>query len=172
MSAEPLPVLPHLASEFYLWLWWRSETQGSVFDLPDPVGRIECWVDERLAFRAPEQDKVTAVLTGERAADSLEARAALYGGKVVHEVRLQIRRDEREFVATLKGPDMRLSQLKLPAALQDNPEEAILDRVFLFDELSLVLQGLLRAFADARLEPSWTSEVLPSIRGWCEGADL
>jgi hypothetical protein len=68
------------------------------------VGAIHLWVDDRLAFRRPEDTKVTAVMTGENPAASLEARAALAGGKVLQEIRVGLRRDDREFFFTLKGP--------------------------------------------------------------------
>ncbi|MFT7519749.1 MAG: hypothetical protein ACI9MC_001893, partial [Kiritimatiellia bacterium] len=71
---EALPILPHLASEFYLWLWWSSEMNSGGFDLPDPVGHIDLWIDDRLAFRVPGDKKVTAVLTGDSPAETLEAK--------------------------------------------------------------------------------------------------
>ena len=58
-DADRLPVVPHITGEFYTWLWWASEQQRAVFDLPEPVGRVELWVDERLAFRNPEDTKVS-----------------------------------------------------------------------------------------------------------------
>jgi len=106
-ESDVTPVVPHLAPEFYTWLWYRSDQSGGSFDLDggdNPVGRIELWVDDRLAFRVPGDKKVSAVLTGDNPAESLEAKAALYGGKVLHEVRLRIKRDERDFAVTLKGP--------------------------------------------------------------------
>lgn len=166
---EATPVIPHLASEFYLWLWWSSERSGGAFDLGDDVGRIDLWVDDRLAFRVPGDRKVTAVLTGENPAEALEAKAALYGGKVLHEVRIRIKRDDRDFVVTLKGPEMHVTRASLPQALQDSEEEAIYDRLFLYDELTFLLGALFKSFGEVRISDAWKSDVLPALRAWVEG---
>ena len=102
---DGLPVLPHLAGEFYTWLWWSSEVQGAVFSLPDPVGQIELWVDERLAFRNADDTKVTAVMTGEAPSTSLEARAALAGW--LRDGRLRV----REHV--LQGPEAAMGAIEM-----------------------------------------------------------
>lgn len=172
---EVTPVLPHLAPEFYTWLWWRSDQSGGAFEVGSgddgqAVGRIELWVDDRLAFRIPGDKKVSAVLTGDNPAESLEAKAALFGGKVLHELRLRIKREDREFAVTLKGPEMHLTRVSLPQQLQDSEEEAIYDRLFLYDELVFIVEGLFRDFTNARLSPTWADETAPAIRAWVEGS--
>ncbi|MCB9676006.1 MAG: hypothetical protein H6737_12860 [Alphaproteobacteria bacterium] len=166
---DGLPVLPHLAGEFYTWLWWSSEVQGAVFSLPDPVGQIELWVDERLAFRNADDTKVTAVMTGEAPSTSLEARAALAGGKVLNDLRVGIRRDDREFTVTLKGPAMHITGAKLPQVMSEGIDEVLYDRMFLYGELSLVLAALYDTFAEKRVSAAWESEVLPGLRRWIGG---
>ena len=164
--ADALPVVPHMAGELYLWIWWLSDIQGGQIDIGGDVGRVELFVDERLAFRAPQETKVSAVLTGERASDSVESRAAVWGGKVLQEVRLRIVRDDRQFLVTLKGPEVHLTGLKLPQALKDSQEEAIYDRMFLYEELCFVVGGLLRDFAQLRTSSAWEADVVPRIKAW------
>ncbi|MEZ4237501.1 MAG: hypothetical protein R3F59_15420 [Myxococcota bacterium] len=166
---EGLPVLPHLASEFYAWVWWRSEAQGSAFDLGPPVGPVDVWVDERLAFRNVEDGKVTAVMTGENPAGTLEARAALAGGKVLQEIRLGIRREDREYFVTLKGPAAHLTALKLPQVVTEGDAELVFERMHLYDEVNFVVAHLFRAFAAARSGAAWQSEEMPGLHEWLLG---
>lgn len=170
-DVEGLPIVPHLAGEFYAWLWWASEQRGAVFQLEPPVGTVELWVDERLAFRNPDDSKVAAVMTGENPAASLEARAALAGGKVLQEIRLGLRREDREFFLTLKGPAMHLTGLKLPQVVTEGGEEVLYDRIHLYEELCFVLSGLLEEFAQVRTGPSWQDEVLPALHDWILGRE-
>lgn len=163
---EGLPIIAHLSSEFFAWIWWTSEQQGSAFELGPPVGQVDVWIDERLAFRAAEDTRVTAVMTGENPSASLEARAALAGGKVLQEVRLGIRREDREFFVTLKGPAMHVTGLKLPAVVTDGDAEVVFERVHLYDELVFVLSHLYRRFAEVRIADDWRSEVLPGLHDW------
>ncbi len=164
-----LPLLPHVASEFYAWVWWASEQRGGVFQLGDELGQVDVWVDERLAFRSPEDTKVSAVMTGENPSASIEARAALAGGKVLQEVRLGLRRDDREFFVTLKGPAAHLQGLKLPQVVTDGDAEVVFERLHLYEEAVLIVGGLFRAYAEARNGPAWGDEVLPGLRAWILG---
>lgn len=166
MSIEGSPVLPHLATEFTTWLWWASERQEGHFELPGKAGGVTVWVDQRLTFRNPDENKVTAVMTGENASTTMEARAALAGGKVLQEVRLGFRREEREFLLTLKGPELHLAALKLPQVVGGGGEEAVRDRMFLYEEAHLVVGALFRVFAALRTSPEWEAEVLPELRAW------
>jgi len=168
-DAEGLPILPHTAGEFYAWLWWASELQGATFDLPEPVGRIDLWVDERLAFRTADDTKLIAVMTGENPAATLEARAALANGKVLQEMRVGIRRDEREFLVTFKGPAAHLQAVRLPQVVNEGGEEVLYDRIHLYEELCFVVQGLFCEFAGVRTSASWSDEVLPALQGWILG---
>lgn len=169
MSGEATPVPAHLGGEFYLWLWFVSERDSAEFELDKPIGAVQVWVDDRLAFRRPEDTKATAVMTGENPAASLEARAALAGGKVLQELRVGVRRDDREFTATLKGPGVMIGQLKVPQVLSDAAEEAVVDRMFLVQEFQLILEALLRKFAAERASKAWGREVLPAMRRWLTG---
>lgn len=168
-EAEGLPILPHTAGEFYTWLWWASERSGADFELPDPVGRFTLYVHERLAFRTPDDTKLIAVMTGANPAATLEARAALAGGKVLQEIQVVIRRDEREFLATFKGPAAHLQAVKLPQEVTDGGEEVLYDRIHLYEELCLIVAGLFKEFARIRTSAEWSDEVLPALQAWILG---
>ncbi len=169
MSAEGLPIPSHTAGEFYVWLWWASEGQSGTFDLPDPVGRVDVWVDERIAFRNPEEQKVVAVMTGENPSASLEARAALAGGKVLQDLRIGARRDDREFFVTLKGPNMHFQGLKLPQVVSEGGEEVLYERMHLYDELCLIVAGLFKEWSALRTTAEWDQSILPELRRWVTG---
>ncbi len=170
-KSEGLPIPAHLASEFYVWLWWSSEVHGARFELPPPVGAIDLWIDERLAFRGANDNKVTAVMTGEAPSTSLEARAALAGGKVLQDLRIGFRRGDQEFTVTLKGPAVHLVGARLPQVLAESLEETLYDRMFRYGELQMVVGALFRMFAAIRVSDRWVEETLPAIRRWVRGED-
>jgi hypothetical protein len=168
MSEEgPRPVLPHMAGEFYAWVWWRSEEQSGRFDLGEALGKVDLWVDERLAFRNPEDSKVSAVMTGDNPSATLEARAALAGGKVIAELRLGLRRDDREFIFSLKGPAMDLQRMRVPQMVKGG-DEAIYDRMHLYEELFTLVSGLYAQFAAERTSSGW-ADTVAAMRGWVHG---
>jgi hypothetical protein len=164
-DGEGLPILAHQAGEFYAWLWWASEARGGVFDLGGETGRVEVWVDDRLAFRNPHENRISATVTGPNAPDAPEARAALGGGKTLQEVGLHLRRDERDFAFILKGPAMDLLRAKLPPGASEG-EDAVYERMFLYEELAFLVGALLREYARERTSELWESDTLPAIRRW------
>ena len=169
---DPTPALPHLATEFFAWLWYASERDGGTFALGD--GSVfSFWVDDRLSFRLPDEDKARAVLTGESAAATLEARAALAGGKVVRDLRLALKREEREYAVTLRGIHLDLQGAKLPAELKagDEAAEVLYERMFLVDELWFLVGALYKRFAEERTSAAWDTEHLPAMRSWATGSD-
>jgi len=167
--SDGTPTPAHLAGEFYVWLGYVTEAEGSNFELGDKIGRFDLWVDDRLAFRNPDDAKVSATMTGENPARTLEARAALAGGKVLQELRLGLRRDDREFEFTLRGPTLDIVRIKLPQVVDG--AEAIFDRMHLHDELVFVLGGLFKRFATERTSDAWGREVLPGMRAWAHAAE-
>lgn len=171
LAEEASPVLPHLASDFLLWVWWTAEQQGGSFDLGEDLGAVDCWVDSRLAFRTPDEGKAMAVLTGENPADTPEARAAVAGGKVLRELRLGMRREDREFGLTLRAPHLDLAAVRLPQVVQGEGEEALYDRMFLYEELHNILVALFQRFAEARADARWAGAVAPAIRAWVAGRE-
>ncbi len=168
---DPTPAPPQLATEFFAWLWYASERDGGTFALDD--GSVfTFWVDDRLSFRLPDEDKARAVLTGESAAASLEARAALLGGKVVRDLRLACKREDREYAVTLRGAHLDLQGARLPTELKakDEVAEVLYERTFLLDELWFMIGALVRRFAEERSGADWVGEHLPRMRAWAGGA--
>ena len=156
---------PHVAAEFFLWLWYRSEVARGHVDLDD--GGVDFWVDDRISFRAIGEDRVSAVLTGENPSTTPEARAALSGGKVLRDIKLALRRGDREYTVTLRGQRIEVSAAKLPGLVKAGEEAEILyERMFLYEELHYVLGGLFRAFAQERTSPEWRDQGLADLRRW------
>lgn len=159
------PILEHLPSEFMTWLWFATEDSGGSFILED-LGGIDCYVEDRIAFRNMEDDKSRTVLTGENAANTLEARAALAGGRVVKEIRLIIKREDREYSVTLRGPLLDMSGAKLPGMVKSGTEEVLYDRMYMFEELHSILGALLSRYAKARTADNWKTETVPAMKAW------
>ncbi len=167
--SEERPLLPHLVPEFLTWLWFASERDRGHADLGGELGHIDYWVDDRIAFRDVDSDKPRAVLTGENPSTAPEARAALGGGKVLREVRLVLKREDREFNVTLKGPNLDLAGVKLPQLIKGAAEEVMYDRMALYEELHFMIAGLFRRFAAERATELWAEQTLPAVRAWVAG---
>jgi hypothetical protein len=163
MSENPA-AMPHLTAEFFVWLWFASEREGGSLDVGGDVGAMDFWVDERLSFRSPDEDKPRAVLTGENTSSSAEARAALASGKVVRDLQLHIRREEREYTVTLRGDHLDVCGLKFPQHSVEGEDELLYERMFLYEDVWHAIRALYRCFAQERVSDVWHKETLPAIR--------
>lgn len=170
MTPDERPALPHLTTEFFSWIWYASEREEGRMDLGTDLGPVDFWVDERLSFRGPDEDKARAVLTGDNPSATLEARAALAGGKVVQDVRIGLRREGREYSLTIKGVHLDVAAAKLPAECKGAEDEVLYERMFLYEDLWFILRGLYRRFAAERASPDWASVHLPAMRSWASAA--
>jgi hypothetical protein len=173
-EGQEAKALPHLASEFFAWIWYTSEQKRGTLELGEGAGAVDFWVGSRISFRAVDEDKARAVVTGESPSTTLEARAALAGGKVVNDLRLVLRREEREYEVTLRGPYLDLHNVRLPAqvktaagaAEKENSDEILYERMYLYDELWFLLGALYARFAEERTGADWRTDTLPSLRAW------
>ena len=162
------PALPHLTAEFFVWLWYASERDGGTMTL-GAAGVCDVWVEERLSFRIPDEDKARAVLTGENTSSAPEARAALASGKVVRDVQVHLRREEREYTVTLRGVNLDLAGVKFPGHSSEGEDELLYERMYLYEDLWFILQQLYQRFASERAAESWYTITLPAIRRWVGG---
>ena len=168
---EERPLLAHLPSEFLTWLWWVTEENGGSMDLGGEVGPVDIWVDDRIAFSAMSDDRNLAVITSENASSTREARAALAAGRVVKELRLQLKRQDHEFSFVLRGAHLDVVGAKLPGTVKNGEMAAILhDRIYLYEELHFVVAALLQSFAEKRTSEEWYSVEAPAMLAWVADA--
>lgn len=161
------PTHPHLTAEFFVWLWYAADRDGGNFNL-DGLGMVDMWVEDRLSFRVPDEDKARAVLTGDDTASSAEARAALASGKIVRDLQLHLRHEEREYSVTLRGVHLDLAGLKFPAHSAEGEDGLLYERMFLYENAYAIVSGLYRMFARERTDLAWHSHTLPQIRAWVQ----
>lgn len=161
-----MSALPHLASDFFAWIWYHTEATGGEMTVEGQTIRI--WVDDRLAFHAPSEDRSRAVLTGDDAPRGAEARAALIGGKVIREIRLRIDKDTAEFGLTLRAPNLDIAGLVLPPMEGEGGDEAatLHIRMGALEELWFIIAGLYRQFSAVRTSAAWRDEVVPDLVRW------
>lgn len=160
-ESEPCP--PHIACEFFLWLWYRSrEGRGSV-DLPE--GKVEFWLDGRIDFRIPGEERTMYSVGGDDPSASAVAMAALAHGGVVKGLGLALRRDDREYAMRLTGAMLHTSALKLPAMVKGGDlGEELYEAAFLYEEQAFLLRCIFAVWAQQRV--SGGAQAQSAIRRW------
>jgi recombination associated protein RdgC len=165
-QSEVLDQEPRLVPTFCLWLWWTTEREGCSLVLP-ALGSLDAWVDSRITLEGIEGSSASskAVLTGENPSASDEARAALRARKLPEEIRLGLRREDTEWLLTLRAKTFDLTSVKLPIAVGDDLEETVRVRALSYEELFKIITTLWRMFAQARSAADWSDEA-KAMKEW------
>lgn len=148
MHEEEMIPPSHLASEFYTWLWWLTETKGG------NIGDLHLFVEGRLAFRGHSSTTLVSIFNGDEPT-GIDAKTALLQDKPLHELRLHLVRDSADYVFTLKGPVMDLASVKLPHVLGDEGDSTNVVRMEALQELDRVRAKLFTLFTETRCHPQW-----------------
>ena len=155
-----------LGREFLTWLWYRTELQEEIFRLDD-VPPMMISFDDRLVLEAAvENIREVNTIRGESPTQTAEARAALRMGKKVVQARLTVGLGTQEWICVIKGDELSVSGIKVPAVLKDAEDDVLMERIHLLDQLEDALDALYREFLRVRLEDELWKPELESIRDW------
>jgi len=155
-----------LGREFLTWLWYRSDKNEGLFERNGE--QLEVWFDAKLVLEAQGDIKEQNVIKAETPTETQEARTSLLNGKQVREARLRIISDQKQWTVTIKGDDLSLSQLKIPALLSREDDDQLYERFYLIEELQDIVEHLFATFIAVRLDDkAWRAELGP-LRDWVQ----
>ncbi len=162
-----------LGQEFLTWLWWKSEERGGSVDLTGE-GDITVVFEKHMLLESGEGESIEKIVCTGLQAELQEARTGLRMGKKLEQARIVINHNSYEYSFTLAAGLMEFRNVRLPKTENsesdtgDNPEEVegmVLERIYLFEELIKLVNGLFKMFLDVRLSGAWQDELL-RVRAW------
>ena len=113
----------------------------------------------RLGYRGLDEVNRATVIDLSPPPNTIEQATAIYRFVLsVHE--------EKEFFVTLKSPNLDLAGVKLPQVVKGTGEEALYDRMFLYEELVALIWALFGRFAQIRADSAWQERILPELETW------
>ena len=158
-----------LGDEFLTWLWFVIEQDPSIFKNMDPdLTSFE--IGNRIVLEKRKKESAERITIKGENANFEEGMLALNKGALVAELNLVCRTTEEKWQFTLKGESLNLSGFKTPkiAAPEgpDDLEDAILEKVFLYDKILQFLEKLYKTFIKLRTSNDWQSRIVPLIKKW------
>lgn len=158
--------------EFLVWLWYRSETNDGVFEIPE-LGPVELWFDGGITLKSEQGEAVETVTCSGGGSASREARFALAGGKMITRASLRLIRGEDEWTFVLDSDWLDFRSLRTPRVMQDvreDPDGLFYERIFLIEQPVAVVEALFKEFVLLRVSPGWEEDELPALEEWIRGA--
>jgi hypothetical protein len=156
-----------LGRELLTWLLWRSESTEPIAKLDGED--VTVLFTGRLVLRGAFGDVVELTARGTQAPYSEQVKRALDAGLLVHQARLRIELGEQAWEATLDAEHLDVRAAKLPDLLAEEDDERLLERLFLAQRLSALLDALAAEFLAVRRGKGWGKKVVPELKRWMQG---
>ena len=162
-SALPPDVDPlTIGREFLTWLWFKSEERGGRILLPG-TGECEVQFIRRLVLESGDGEYAEQVVCQGMHADLKEGKEALRQGKKISAARLRVAHDHTEWEFTFKADRFHFQSMKLPTLPEDDGGEIdregqLLERIYLVEKATGLMDQLFQIFAKIRLSGDWTAE--------------
>ncbi len=151
-----------LGREFLVWLWFESEVFDGELELAG-TGVFEIHLDTQIVLCL---DKEQSRLKGRAPSGGREAREALRQGKTPTNARLRLTKGEHDYAFQLAADKLGLSAVKIPTHVKDEKHDQFYERMYLIEELEVLLDGLYSDFLALRLGKAWNESILPMIQTW------
>jgi hypothetical protein len=160
-----------LGREFLTWLWFKTETEGGLFNLHDGLTG-EFLVDGTLTLTSDSDDRrETVVCTGENPR-LREARFALSEYKKVTQARFRLVIGDDTWVFTLDSMWMNFKSLKGPKLLRDpgeDPDGMFYEKMGVVEQPVAAVEAVYRRFLEIRTSAEWEEAEMPAIVHWIHG---
>ena len=160
-----------LGREFLTWLWFRSETEGGLFNVEDGQ-TAELWVDGALTLTSDSDDRRETIACSGENPRLKEARFALSEHKKVTRSRFRLIIGEDTWTFTMDSMWMNFRSLKGPKVLYDpgeDPDGMFFEKMALIERPLAAVDAIYRRFLRLRLSGEWEETELPALSRWIRG---
>ncbi len=158
-----------LGNEFLTWLWFMIETDQNRLRQYDP-DLISLNIGSRLVLENTRNNaKETVTIKGDEA-NLEEGLVALKKGAVVTEMHLSYKTVGQDWLFSLKGESLNISNLKLPeTGPVETPEDlegVVIEKVYLLEKVIGLVNNLFSQFIKLRVSDTWRNQTISRIRNW------
>lgn len=158
-----------LGDEFLTWLWFLIETDQNAFRAIDPdCSTLE--IGSRVVLENRQKKSIERITIRGDDAGLEEGRLSLKKGSLLTELSLVFKTGEHQWLFSLKGESLNLSNLKTPGpSLPPSPEELegfLLDKSQQFNKITDFIELAFKSFVRVRVTNKWSAKVVPSMKKW------
>lgn len=158
-----------LGNEFLTWLWFMIETDQHQLCNFDP-DLVSLNIGSRLVLENTYNNaKETVTIKGD-GANLEEGRVALKKGALVTEMHLSYKTVGQDWLFSLKGESLNISNLKLPETgpveAPEDLEGIVIEKIYLLEKIIGMVNNLFSHFIKLRLSDRWHGQTATQIRKW------
>ncbi|WPB74358.1 hypothetical protein KYC5002_35710 [Archangium violaceum] len=159
----------YLGREFLTWLLWRSEAGNVLVDF-EGTGVVVLYTG-RCTLRGVNGDVTELMARGALAPYSEQVKHAMDRGLLVHQARWRLTHGEKVYEVTLDAEFLDIRAAKLPELMAEEEDDRLLERLYLTEQLSGMVDALVQSFLEVRASRNWSKKVVPAMKSWMKGED-
>lgn len=159
----------YLGREFLTWMLWRSESGDALVDF-EGSGLVVLYTG-RVILRGINGDVTEMAARGAMAPYSEQVRHSLDRGLLIHQARLRLTHGEKVYEVTLDAEFLDIRAAKLPDLLSEEEDDKLMERLYLTEQLSDMVDALVQSFLAVRASRNWSKKVVPAMKSWMRGED-
>jgi hypothetical protein len=159
----------YLGREFLTWLLWRSESGDALVDF-EGTGLVVLYTG-RCTLRGVNGDVTELMARGALAPYSEQVKHSMDRGLLVHQARWRLTHGEKVYEVTLDAEFLDIRAAKLPELMAEEEDDRLLERLYLTEQLSGMVDTLVQAFLVVRASRNWSKKVVPAMKSWMKGED-
>jgi hypothetical protein len=159
----------YLGREFLTWLLWRSESGDPLVDF-EGTGLVVLYTG-RCTLRGVNGDVTELMARGALAPYSEQVKHSMDRGLLVHQARWRLTHGEKVYEVTLDAEFLDIRAAKLPELMAEEEDDRLLERLYLTEQLSKMVDALVQSFLEVRASRNWSKKVVPAMKSWMKGED-
>jgi hypothetical protein len=159
----------YLGREFLTWLLWRSESGDVLVDF-EGTGVVVLYTG-RCTLRGVNGDVTELMARGALAPYSEQVKHSMDRGLLVHQARWRLTHGEKVYEVTLDAEFLDIRAAKLPELMAEEEDDRLLERLYLTEQLSGMVDTLVQSFLEVRASRNWSKKVVPAMKSWMKGED-
>ena len=160
-----------LGDEFLTWLWFSMEKNRDQLITPDKEP-FSIEIGNRIVLENRITEAVESITIKGDNAGLEEGFLSLQKGSLVTELHLIYKIGNQEWKFNIKGESLSCSGLKHPdigvIESGDQVEGLVLEKLFLYEKVSTLIDSLFKIFIGVRLKNKWQTEIVPAIHKWIQ----
>lgn len=158
-----------LGDEFLTWLWFSMEKDRNRLITPNKEP-FSIEIGNRIVLENKINESVESITIKGDDAGLEEGFLSLQKGALVTELNLIYKVGNQEWKFNIKGESLSCSGLKHPdigvVESGDQIEGLVLEKLFLYEKVSNIIDIIFKIFIKLRLENEWQTDIIPAINKW------
>lgn len=156
-----------LGNEFFLWLWFRSESEGDTIKARDG-SEIAFMLTRTLTLECPRGQTGRETISSDSPTRLPESRRAIQSGKWPRKIGIAVVRHDEQYEGTWHAETLAFTSCKMPPGKEEAERARLEERIDQIRHLVETLDLLYDAFGAIRHGDAWTAE-LTRMQKWLHG---